>query len=142
MASREEIEAKRAARAAEADAARAEQETADLEAIDALEASSGAAFRTMTANGFKPGVSVKIAFRAPSGPEYKRYCDLVGRAADKRDATARRTAQEQLAESCWVYPADKDARQAVRDAFPGTLLSLAIEAAKFAELRSEEEGKG
>lgn len=140
--SKHEVEARRAARAADIAEARDAQETADLEAIDALEAVAGESYKTMTANGFRAGVAVKIAFRAPTAPEYKRYLDQYGRAASKNDAKGRRDAQELLAESCWVYPADKEARASVRDAFPGTLVSLSIEAAKAAELRGEEEGKG
>jgi hypothetical protein len=140
MATFEEIEKRRADRRAAHDVARREQETKDLEAIDALEAASGEPLHTMTANGFKAGVSVKAAFRAPSPVEYKRYCDMVGRSQQK--PTERLKAQELLASACWVYPAvDSEARTAMLEAFPGVLVSLSIEAAKVAELRSEEEGK-
>jgi hypothetical protein len=143
MATIEEIEKRRAERRQSHDTARAAQELADLEAIDALEAASGEPLHTMTANGFKAGVAVKAAFRAPSAIEYKRYCDMVGRAQQKGDAGARFKAQELLGEVCWVYPApDSDGRKAMSDAFPGVLISLAIEAAKVAELRGEDEGKG
>jgi len=143
MATIEEIEARRAKRRADQDKARAEQELVDLEAIDALEAAQADPLYTMTANGFKIGVPVKVAFRAPSALEYKRYCDMVGKAQAKSDTGARLKAQEMLATCCWVYPApDADERKAVLDAFPGVLVSLAIECAKVAELRSEDEGKG
>lgn len=142
MATVEEIEKRRAERRAQHDKARAEQEAADLEAIDALENERGEPLHTMTANGFKPGVSVKIAFRAPSAVEYKRYCDLVGKAQQVGDPLARRKAQEMLAAACWLYPApDSDGRKSMLDAFPGVLISLSIEAAKVAELRAEDEGK-
>lgn len=142
MATIEEIEKRRAARLADHDKARLEQERVDLETIDALEEANGEPLHTMTANGFKAGVPVKAAFRAPSGIEYKRYVDMVGKAQQKSDSVARVRAQELLAEVCWMYPAkDSDARKAMFDAFPGVLISLAIEAAKVAELRSEAEGK-
>lgn len=143
MATIEELEKRRAERRAKFDGERAKQEAADLEAIDKLEEAGGAPLSTMTANGFKPGVPVRIAFRAPNGIEYKRYCDQVARAQAKNDPAARIKAQELLAAVCLVYPeTDSDARGALMEAFPGTLISLAIEAAKIAELSSEEEGKG
>lgn len=142
MATIEEIEKRRAERRAKHDNARREQELADLEAIDALESAQDEPLHTMTSNSFKPGVSVKIAFRAPTPLEYKRYCDQVGRAQQKGDPIERRKAQETLAAVCWVYPEkDSDGRKAMLDAFPGVLVSLAIEAAKVAELRAEDEGK-
>lgn len=143
MSTVEEIEARRAARRTEHDKDRLAQEALDLEAIDALEAAAGEPLLTMTANGYKAGASVKIAYRAPSPVEYKRYCDTVGRAQQRGDSIERRKSQETLATSCWVYPEPgTDARKAMLEAFPGVLISLAIEVAKAAEMRSEEEGKG
>lgn len=141
MATLEEIEKKRADRRKAEDEARDAQAAKDLEAIDALETEHGT-LRTMTANGFKSGVPVKVAYRPPSAAEYKRYCDMVGKAQQKNDAIDRRKAQEVLAASCLLYPAaDSDARKAMLEAFPGVLISLAIEVAKAAELRNEDEGK-
>src|SRR6185437_5702003 len=143
MSTLEEIERRRAERRAKHEQDRLAQEALDLEAIDALEASSGEPLHTMTANGFKPGVSVKIAFRAPTALEYKRYADMIGRASQKNDPAERRRAAELLAAACWVYPAkDTEERAAMLEAFPGVLISLSIEAAKVAELRAEDEGKG
>jgi hypothetical protein len=142
MATVEEVEQRRADRRAKQDADKRAQEALDLEQIDALESASGECLYTMTANGFKSGVPVKAAFRAPSGIEYKRYCDMVGKAQQQSDALARRKAQETLAQSCWVYPAaDSDERTSMLNAFPGVLISLSIECAKIAELRSEDESK-
>lgn len=139
----EEIEKRRADRKASHDKARQDQEVVDLDAIDALEAISGEPFMTMSANGFKAGVPVKVAFRSPSAIEYKRYCDMVGKAQAKNDPLARRQGQELLALVCLVYPpSDSDSRKALLDSFPGVLLSVAIECAKAAELRNEDEGKG
>lgn len=142
MATVEEIEKRRAERRAKHTAGREEQTVIDLEAIDALEEARGEPLHTMTCNDFKPGVSVKIAFEAPTPVQYKRYCDQVGKAQQKGDPDDRRKAQETLAEVCWVYPAkDSDERKAMLKAFPGVLISLAIECAKVVELRNEEEGK-
>ena len=138
----QEIEKRRAARRAKHETDRAAQEALDLEAIDALEEERGEPLHTMTANGYKPGVSVKVAFRAPTSPEYKRYCDQVGLAQQKSDPKARQKAQELLAACCCVFPVpDSEGRKSMLDAFPGVLISVAIECAKVAELRSEEEGK-
>jgi hypothetical protein len=140
---RAEIEKRRADRALAIDKGREAQIGDDLGAIDALEEAEGQSYRTMTSNGFKPGVPVKVAYRAPSSPEYKRYKDQVSRAASKNDAKARTEAQELLATVCLVYPApDTKEREALLDAFPGTLISVAIECAKLAELKAEDEGKG
>lgn len=143
MATIEEIEKRRSARRAAHDAGRAAQEAIDLEAIDAIEESQGEPLHTVTLNTFRAGVPVRIAFRTPAPLEYRRYSDLVTRAAQNKDQGARRQTQEQFATACLVYPAaDSDARKAVLDVAPGLLLSIAIEAAKVAEARSDEEGKG
>jgi hypothetical protein len=143
MTDLKEIEKRRAERREHHEKARDAQIAIDLEAIDGLEAERGEPLHTMTAPGFKHGAPVKAAFRAPTPTEYKRYCDMVGKAQQKSDAVERRKAQEMLAEACLVYPTAKtDAREAMLHAFPGVLLSLAIEVAKVAELQSEEEGKG
>lgn len=135
------IEARRAERRAGHDKARDEQAVTDLAAIDALEEARGEPLHTMTANRFQPGQPCKIAFRAPSAVEYKRYRDMVGKAVQRSDSDARVKAQEMLAAAVLLYPGEA-ARAAYLEAFPGVLISLAIEAAKVAELRAEDEGKG
>ena len=139
-----ELEEKRAQlRAAKIDAPRAEQLEKDTAAILELEIAQDAPLHTMTVPGYKPGAPVRIAFRSPSRAEYKRYLDLVGRAGQKGDAAKRQEAQLQLADVCLVYPTEKDPlREALLEAYPGALISLAIEAAAVAELTSEAEGKG
>jgi hypothetical protein len=136
-----EAESRRAARRAEHERARDEQAEVDLVAIDALEAERGEPLHTMTANRFVAGVAYKVAFRAPTALEYKRYADMVGRAQAKGDVAERKKGQEMLASAVIVYPAG-EALKTFTEAFPGVLLSVTIEAAKVAELRSEEEGKG
>lgn len=137
----EEVEARRAKRRERHDADRDAQELVDMTAIDALEEQCGVVLHTMTSNSFKPGAPVKIAFRAPLAIEYKRYLDTVGIAQQKGDTKARRAAQETLALACLMYP-QPDGRAVMLDAFPGTLISLSIEAAKVAELRAEDEKNG
>jgi len=143
MATLEEIEKKRQARREKADTARADQELADLTAIDKLEEERGEPLHTMTSNRFASGAPVRFAFRAPSAIEYKRYKDQVNLAVTKGDAKKRVEAQELLASVVLEYPAkDSDLLKATLEAFPGLLISVAIEAAKVAELRAEDEGKG
>lgn len=140
---KDEIDQKRAARKGAHNAARDAQELTDLGEIDALEEAGGEPLHTMTTNAFRAGVPVKIAFRSPTAIEYKRYCDMVGRAQQANDSVGRRQSQELLASACLVYPpADSAVRKAMLETFPGVLISLAIEAAKVAELRAEDEGKG
>jgi hypothetical protein len=140
MATIEEVQKRRADRAAKLETDRAAQELTDLEAIDKLEAESGESLHTMSANRFAPGVPYKVAFRAPTAAEYKRYVDQVARAG--KSSTEQVKARDMLAASCLVYPPDGDARKATLEAFPGLLVSVSIEAAKVAELRAEDEGKG
>lgn len=135
-----EIEARRAARRAVSDAARDEQEAKDLEAIDALEVASAENLGTMRVNGYVPGQPVRVAFRAPSEAYYKRFCQQVRKAGPNLEA--RGAAQDMLAQVCWVYPAKPEDQKAMVAAFPGTLVSIAIEVAKLAELNRDEEGKG
>jgi hypothetical protein len=143
MATKQEIEKRRAERLEKQNKDREAQETLDLEAIDKLEAEKGECLHTMTTPRYQAGVIVRAAYRAPSPAEYKRYCDMVNRAFAKQDQKSRQAAQEMLAAACLVYPAENtDERKALLDAFPGTLISLAIEAAKVAELQAEDEGKG
>lgn len=143
MATLEEIEKKRQARRDATDKARADQELADMTAIDKLEEERGEMLHTMTANRFASGVPVRFAFRAPAALEYKRYKDQVNLALQKSDAKGRVAAQELLASTVIEYPArDSELYKATIEAFPGLLISMAIEAAKVAELRAEEEGKG
>ncbi len=138
----EQIAEKRAARRkALVHEPRARQEEADMAAIDALEESMGTCLHTLDASGYVPGVSVKMAFRPASNAEYKRYVDTIGRSTEKNRAEVVRKSQDQLARSCIVYP-EGSSRDAFLDAFPGALVSIALEVARLAELSKEEEGKG
>ena len=142
MATIEELEKRRAERRAKHDKGRTEQEALDLEAIDRLEEERDEPLHTMTANVFKAGAAVRLAFRSPTAAEYKRYCDMVGRAQEKKDPDARRKAQELLGVTCLLYPGDGKFRLDTFEALPGVAISVGIEAAKVAELSAENEGKG
>lgn len=138
-----EIEARRAARKAGLETQKTAQKETDLEAIDALECEHGdESVATLTVNGYRPGLPTMIGVVAPSEPVYRRFVQKVRRAKD--NAEARGSAQDELAVSCWAYPAkdDEATRKAMLDAFPGLLVSVSIEAARLAELRGAEEGKG
>jgi hypothetical protein len=138
MATLEDVQKRRADRREASDKLRDAQEVVDLEAIDAIEVAEGVMLHTMSANRYEPGVAVKIGFRAPTAGEYKRYLETIGIAQQRQDSKGRNAALTTLAASCLVYPAG-DAQKAMLNAFPGTLVSLAMAAAKVAELREEEE---
>ena len=133
-----EIEARRAQRKADADAAFASRNEADLEAIDELEAASGV-LTTLTTGRAVEGLPVRVAIRAPNSMEYKRFAQQIRRAKDKEEQAK---AQDLLARSVLVYPADKELQDRMADAFPGLLMSIAVEAAKLVELQADAEGKG
>jgi len=136
-----EIEQKRAERKAALAAAREEQLANDLEALDALEQEHGDhAIARLDVDGFKPGHTAFVALRSPSSIEYQRFCDMIARAGN--DAKKKLEAQNMLAESCWCYPKEKDARKAMLEAYPGMLLSVAVRAMKLAEATEAAEGKG
>jgi hypothetical protein len=135
-----EIETRRAERKAAAQKARAEQYAKDIEAIDDLEVKSGDDIATLNVNSYKPGLPTLVGVKAPSDVYYKRFAQMVRKAGNNLEARA--AAQDLLAESCWVYPTDADARKAMKESFPGVLVSIAVKAAELAELNAEEEGKG
>jgi hypothetical protein len=135
-----EIESRRAQRKAAAEEARKEQYAKDLEAIDALEVESGDEITTLKVASYKAGLPTLVGIKAPSETYYKRYAQMIRRAGQNLEKAAE--AQEMLAESCWVYPADKQARKAMREAFPAVLMSIVVKVNELVELKSEEEGKG
>jgi hypothetical protein len=139
----EEIEARRAARKAEIATAREEQYALDLEALDGLEVEHGdGAIARLDVERFVSGHPTFIVMKAPSGIQYKRFCDQVAQATKKQDPKGRRDAENLLGASCWVYPAEEEKRKAMLDAFPGLLLSIAIKAAQLVEAREAKEGEG
>jgi hypothetical protein len=138
----EEIEARRAARKAELAKAQADQFAADLEALDALEVEHGdGAVARLDLERYVKGQPTFAVLKTPSGAQYKRFCDMVSKAVEKNNQVARRAAQDTLAESCWIYPANSDQRKAMLDEFPGLLVSIAVRATQLVEGRAAEEGK-
>lgn len=135
-----EIESRRAARKAAAAQAREEQYAKDLEAIDALEVESGEDIATLKVSQFKPGLPSLVGVKAPTEAYYKRFAQMIRKSGQNLEARAH--AQDMLAESCWAYPNDADQRKAMKEAFPGVLVSIAVKAAELAELNADEEGKG
>jgi hypothetical protein len=144
MATIEEVQKRMANRRATYDKARAEQELIDLAAIDALEEARGELLITMTVNTFRTGLPVRVAFRNPAKVEYKRYSDQIFKAQKSNDpAGALKSAHEQLATVCLVYPEpDTELRAQVLEHAAGTIISGGSECAKAVEARRDEEGKG
>lgn len=135
-----EIENRRAERKAAAAKAREEQYAKDLEAIDAMEIESGEELATLKVANYKPGLPSLVGVKAPSEAYYKRFAQMIRKSGQNLEARAH--AQDLLADSCWVYPKDDDQRKAMKEAFPGVLVSIAVKAAELAELNADEEGKG
>lgn len=134
----EKLEARRAKREALAD----EQHLRDLEAKDVLEDEHGTLASVAVARHVQ-GQPTRAFCRTPTRAEYKRYKDLIFRAANDRKgaATATKDAQEQLARACWVYPRTEEEQDAMLEAFPGLLTPLGLAASALAEGKTEDAGK-
>lgn len=142
-AKREEIEKRRTERQKSLAEAREAQAVADLEAYDALEVEHGdGSVASLEVERHVTGHPTIVVVKAPSSPQYKRFVDMVGKAVEKNNMAARREAQNILAHSCWIYPAEDDARKAMLEEFPGLLVSIAVRAAALVEGKAAEEGKG
>lgn len=139
----EEIEARRQARRAANVDARQAQEIVDLTEIDKLEGERGETLHVCRVNRFVPGVVAKLAFRAPTRGEYKRYSDTVfgGRNVAKGDLKSSVEAQRVLGEVCMVYPPKGEAREALIDASPGVMTTIGQLASKLGDAAEEETGK-
>ncbi len=137
----EELERKLAeSRAARGKGEEAQYEV-DLEARISLEEEHGTTVAVKVVV-FTPGQPTMALLRMPNAAEYKRYKDLVYRAQlDPHAKTSAKTAQEQLAKSCWVYPTTEEARASMLGAFPGLLTPLGSAASALAEGKTEEAGK-
>jgi len=139
----EELEAARAARKAVAGGARDAQHLIDRKAFFDLEEELGdACVRWLDAPGFISGIPTGVVIKTPTGAQYKRFQDQISKANAKTDVVAKRAAQDLLAESCWLYPKEKETKSAMTEAFPALLVSIAIEANRMAEFKAEDEGKG
>lgn len=136
----EELQAKRAARKAEAAKARDAQYEIDLAALDALECEHGDdRVRALELPAHITGLPVMVVVACPSKDYYKKFQDMVRRA--KGDLTKTAPASEQLADVCIVYPA-KDVYTQLRAEFPGIHDQVANAAADLARAKDDAEGKG
>lgn len=138
----EELEQKLEERRAARERAETEQYERDLEARIELEDEHGT-IAAVTVARFVKGQPTRAYLRTPTSAEYKRYKDLIFRAANDRKgaAIATKNAQEQLARACWVYPTTEEAQDAMLEAFPGLLTPLGMAAAALAEGKAEDAGK-
>lgn len=136
----EAIQAKRAARKAEAAKAREEQYEKDLVALDALEMELGDdRVRALEMPAHIAGLPVMVVVSCPSKDYYKKFQDMVRRA--KGDLSKTAPASEQLADVCIAYPA-KDVYAQLRAEFPGIHDQVANAAADLARAKDDAEGKG
>jgi ribosomal protein L35AE/L33A len=135
----EEIEERRAKKQALRTDAEKKQYRIDLLARDALEDEHGKIAAVRVA--FTSGQPTCAFVRTPTPAQYKRFVDQVGRATEKKNIASQREATELLAKSCWVYP-EPGAQESMLEAFPGLLSSIGVCAARLAEGKAEEEGKG
>jgi len=139
---RQQIEERRAKRAKAIEEARETQYTADLVAIEALEIASDPPITidvSHTVRQYVPGCPVIVGMRPPTEAEYKRFFSQINRANGNGDAKV--AAQVQLAQACWVYPADHEQRKAMLSANAGMLASIGNAVNKQAELQEAAEGK-
>lgn len=141
MATVEELEEQLAKRRAARAELETEQRAKDLGAQIELEEEHDALAVVKVAK-FVPGQPTMALVKTPTPAAYKRYVDTVGRAVDKKTTSLQREAQEQLARSSWVYPAEDEARKSMLATFPGLLTSIGLAASALAEGRAEAEGKG
>lgn len=137
----EELEEKLEASRLERAKAEEAQYEKDLEARIALEEQYGG-IAAVKVSRFVPGQPTRAYLKTPTGPQYKKYKDLVFRAAGRKDTAASQEASEGLARACWVYPAPGEAQAAMLEAFPGLLTPLSTAAASLAEGKSEDEKNG
>lgn len=136
-----ELEAKLEAKRAERAQAEEAQYEKDLEARIQLEDEHGT-IAAVKVSRFVAGQPTRAYLRTPNSAEYKRYkAQMFAVAANKKSPLSPQQIQEQLAEACWVYPAAKDAKAAMLEAFPGLLTPLSMAAAALAEGTAEDEGK-
>lgn len=137
-----DLEAKLEAKRVERAAAEEAQYEKDLEARLELEDEHGTV-AAVKVSRFAPGQPTRAYLRTPNSAEYKRYkAQMFAAAGSKKSAMSPQQIQEQLAEACWIYPASKEAKAAMLEAFPGLLTPLSMAAAALAEGTAEEEGKG
>ena len=137
----EEIEKRRAARREASAAARDEQHATDLEAIDKLEEEHGdGVLARLNVDRFVPGQPTFIVMRTPTRAAYKRFQDQYAAATKGKGKVL--DAHENLARTCWVYPADKAAQDAMLEVLPGIGHAISVHAQQLVEAQASDEGKG
>lgn len=136
-----DIEKRRQQRREDATKAKAAQYAKDIAAIDAIETEMGDELATLPVNNYRPstGLPTLVGVRAPTADQYKRFGQMIRKA--EKNAEERQKALDLLAESCWAYPSELDARKAMKEAYPAVLLGIGVKATELAELNLEE-GKG
>ena len=140
MATIEEIEAERAARKATLAAQRREQLARDLEALNALEIEHGDGKIVRVDIGrYVFGLPTMVIMRLPKPAEFKRYTDML---AARGDAPGEQLAPSiLLAESCRLYPIERDDYERVKAEFTGLHINAAVALRQACEGRAVEEGK-
>lgn len=137
----QEIQERRARMREEAERARAEQEAIDLLALaDAEEQHGFGRVESLPVKHHVKGCPTFAIVKVPEALFYKRFNSAVASAKGK--ASAILEAQEQIGQSCLIYPPKGEVRDAMEEAFPGLLVSCGQRAVKLAELDSAEEKKG
>jgi len=141
MATIEEIEAERAARKAALAAQRLEQLATDLQALNDLEIQHGDGKIVRVDIGrYVPGLPTMVIMRLPKPVEFKRYTDMI---AARGDAPGEQLNPSiMLAESCRLYPAEKEDYERVKAEFTGLHINAAVALRKACEGSAVEEGKG
>lgn len=140
-AQRIEAAKKRAADKAVVEAkAREAQFADDLEAMEAIEAKLGIRLRySAEVKQYVQGLPVVVGVRAPEPAEHKRLVSMVNKNGSNADAKV--SAVATLAQSCWVYPEDKETRDAMIEANAGLLSSVGNFAYSLGEVELKAEGK-
>ncbi|HEY3499767.1 MAG TPA: hypothetical protein VGK73_33980 [Polyangiaceae bacterium] len=141
----EQVEARRAAKREASQAAHDAQAVIDLTAIADLEDQYGFEnVAVMVLPHLALGLPVRVAVRAPTPAELKRYRDRLkptrGRRNEEIPGDATR-AHEELGPACLVYPAPDVFEKLceVRPALPG---QLGVQAALLGSAKEETAGKG
>jgi hypothetical protein len=141
MATREELDARRAARRASRAQAQKEQELIDLAAIDDLEVEHGDENIAVLLVPFTPGSVTRAAVRTATTPEIKRYRSKVRPRKVDGELGDTAEAAEQLGRVCTVYPSDEAVRKALFEARPALMAQLGIAALELAQGQAVSEGK-
>lgn len=137
----EELEQKREALVEERAKAETAQYEKDLEARIRLEDDHGTVGSVKVR--YVPGQATQAFVKTPSPAHYKRYKDLLQRSGeDKKSATKKAEAIDQLAKDSWIYPESEEERAKMLEKVPGLLTSIFVVAVRLAEGKGEDEGKG